>query len=71
MDELDLSAFQHGGMNITGFRLVDPERPEVFAVQKNWSSLNPISWKGAGNDKKIEVNCLHKYETPKQNVDVN
>ena len=55
MDELDLSAFQHGGMNITGFRLMDPDKPEISAIQRNWSTLNPIFWKGAGTDEKIEV----------------
>ena len=51
MDELDLDDFKHGGVNITGFRLVSPESERVQAVQREWSRLNPNFWKGAGTEK--------------------
>ena len=56
MDELDLDDFRYGGVNMTGFRLVDPEDEKVQMVQREWSRLNPNYWRGAGTDKKIKVN---------------
>lgn len=36
---LDLDDYRFGDMNITGFRVVDPERPDVLEIMKEWSSL--------------------------------
>lgn len=33
---VDLEEFRHGGTNITAFRLVDPEKPEIQKVIKDW-----------------------------------
>ena len=55
MDELDLEDFQYGGVNMTGFRLVNPEDEKVQSVQREWSRLNPNYWRGAGTDRKIKV----------------
>ena len=55
MDELDLDDFKHGGVNITGFRLVDPNFATVNSIQREWSRLNPNFWRGAGTDQKIKV----------------
>jgi len=55
MDELDLTDFKHGGVNITGFRLVKPDDFKVLAMQKEWHRLNPNYWKGAGPGRKIKV----------------
>ncbi len=55
MDELDLDDFRYGGVNMTGFRLVDPEDDKVQTVQREWSRLNPNYWRGAGTDRKIKV----------------
>ncbi|KAG8234007.1 hypothetical protein J437_LFUL013925, partial [Ladona fulva] len=33
---VDLEEFKYGGTNITAFRLVDPEKPEVQKVVKDW-----------------------------------
>ena len=63
MDELDLEDFKHGGVNITGFRLVDPDNDLVKQVQREWSRLNPNYWKGAGTDRKIRVSTGSGYVT--------
>lgn len=33
---VDLEEFRHGGTNITAFRLVDPEKPEIQKVIQDW-----------------------------------
>lgn len=33
---MDLEEFKYGGTNITAFRLVDPEKPEVQQAVKDW-----------------------------------
>lgn len=33
---VDLEEFKHGGTNITAFRLVDPEKPEIQKVIQDW-----------------------------------
>ncbi|CAL8109948.1 unnamed protein product [Orchesella dallaii] len=35
---LDLVDFSYGDINITAYRIVDPERPEVDAIVKQWNS---------------------------------
>ena len=48
VDELDLSGFRYGGVNITGFRLVDNNDPAVQSVHSDWVKLYPdIMWKPA------------------------
>lgn len=37
MHSVDLEEFKYGGTNITAFRLVDPEKPEVQHAVKEWS----------------------------------
>ena len=53
MDELDLDDFKHGGVNITGFRLLKPDN--ILRIQREWHRLNPKYWKGAGPGMKIKV----------------
>lgn len=48
MDELDLKDFEHGGVNITGFRLVNPKNPVAASARRMWSGLRNSFWKGAG-----------------------
>lgn len=55
MDELDLGDFKHGGVNITGFRLIDPEQWNFKNMQRIWSGLNPSTYKGAGSSKRLRV----------------
>jgi hypothetical protein len=55
MDELDLDEFIHGGVNITGFRLLDPDNPRFAAAQLEWRKLNPSFWFGAGVGSKLGV----------------
>lgn len=34
---VDLEEFKYGGTNITAFRLVDPEGPQVRKIVRDWS----------------------------------
>ena len=43
-----LNAYAHGGINVTGFRLVDFLQPEPKLMLDGWVGLNPESWPGAG-----------------------
>ncbi|GLG96199.1 Ionotropic receptor 25a, partial [Gryllus bimaculatus] len=38
---VDLDEFKYGGTNITAFRLVDPDDPEVQRVLKDWAYTEP------------------------------
>ncbi|XP_064637985.1 glutamate receptor 3-like isoform X2 [Lineus longissimus] len=51
VSEFDLSGFHHSGVNLTGFRLIDPKNKEVQNFVKEWSELNPLDWPGAGTKK--------------------
>lgn len=33
---MDLEEFKYGGTNITAFRLVDPEKPDIQKVVREW-----------------------------------
>lgn len=33
---MDLEEFKYGGTNITAFRLVDPDKPEIQKVVRDW-----------------------------------
>jgi len=55
MDELELDEFRHGGVNITGFSLLDPESSALHSFHRQWSHLDPKYWHGAGRGRKITV----------------
>jgi len=55
IDELDVASFRYGGVNITGFRLVDPDDAVVQAAVRDWKRLDPDAWNGAGPDSKLTV----------------
>jgi len=55
MDELELDDFRHGGVNITGFSLLDDESARLRAFQREWSHLDPRYWLGAGRGRRITV----------------
>ena len=64
MDELDLTHFRHGGVNITGFRLLDRDNPKIRTIEQQWLKLshaNPLYWKGAGIDRSIGVTIISLY----------
>lgn len=48
MDELDLSGFYFGGMNITGFRLMSSRIERLKNFQQEWRNLDPVLWPEAG-----------------------
>ena len=55
MDELDLTDFLHGGVNITGFRVVLPENEKVQQAQRELRSLRSDKFWGAGPGANITV----------------
>ena len=50
MLEMNLNRFKIGGVNITGFQLVDSKNQTSKAKKfiDNWSKLEPTYWPGAG-----------------------
>lgn len=44
MDELDLTIFTYGGVNMTGFRLLNYSSPTLKGFLRTWSSLSNESW---------------------------
>jgi hypothetical protein len=48
MDQLDLSGFHFGGVNITGFRLMSDKNERLNAYTRDWLKLNSSQWTGAG-----------------------
>ena len=55
INELDIGSFRYGGVNITGFRLVDSDDVVVQAAVRDWKKLNPSVWNGAGPDGRLTV----------------
>lgn len=54
----DLERFSHGGVNITGFQLVDHESATVQSFLEEWSELPRSIWEGAGNTVRMESALL-------------
>ncbi|XP_050415391.1 glutamate receptor isoform X2 [Patella vulgata] len=48
MLSLNLTRFRHGGVNITGFQLVNHSSPRVQTFLREWGSLESTVWPGAG-----------------------
>ncbi|XP_062608143.1 glutamate receptor 2-like isoform X1 [Saccostrea cucullata] len=49
-----LERFSHGGVNITGFQLVDHQSKNVTNFLKEWRELPVSIWKGAGETVRVE-----------------
>ncbi|XP_059163144.1 glutamate receptor-like [Physella acuta] len=49
MLEMNLSHFKIGGVNITGFQLVDANNSTADIFLSKWSNLDPLAWPGAGS----------------------
>ncbi|WAR00270.1 GRIA2-like protein [Mya arenaria] len=47
---LEMGRYQHGGVNITGFQLVNYSSPFVQKFLGLWSELDPHIWPGAGDN---------------------
>jgi len=50
MNDVDLSTFNHGGMNITGFRIVDAKNHTVRNFLSEWKKQDPKMVEGAGKN---------------------
>ncbi|CAL1537976.1 unnamed protein product [Lymnaea stagnalis] len=50
MLEINTTHFKIGGVNITGFQLVDPFNSTSELFISTWSSLDPVYWPGAGTN---------------------
>ena len=51
MNEMDLEDYKHGGINVTGFRLIDFASQHAKSFLTDWSAEDPESWPGAGRNK--------------------
>jgi len=47
MDELDVSDFKYGGVNLTGFAIINTSSARYQAAQRDWTRRNPNYWLGA------------------------
>ena len=47
MDELDVSDFKYGGVNLTGFSIINTSSARYRAAQRDWTRRNPNYWLGA------------------------
>ena len=56
--EVNLEHYYHGGINITGFKLVDFTKDIMREFLHSWSILNPDTWTGAGK-RHIAVSSLY------------
>lgn len=45
---MNLTNFRIGGMNITGFSMVNPNRESAQILMDKWEKLDPQQWPGAG-----------------------
>ena len=48
INELDLADYRNGGINMTGFSLIDIDNQIVKSFMETWSSLDSKSWHGPG-----------------------
>ena len=55
LDEIDLSDFIHGGVNITGFNLIDSALPKVSALQRELVKPGQKSLPVATASRKLRV----------------
>lgn len=63
METLNLSRFRHGGVNITGFQLINRTNPGVKEFLDTWSVLEPVVWPGAGSDKvEVRLEAFHIFD---------
>ncbi|ESO10868.1 hypothetical protein HELRODRAFT_72038 [Helobdella robusta] len=58
MDEIDLREFKYGGVNFTGFRLVDPNEGQVQQAQRDWSTVTR-----PGTDQPIKLEAWLTMDT--------
>ena len=65
MDELDVSEFRHGGVNITGFTLLPRTSPRLLTLQGEWGRADPAIYPGAGNGTRLKVKRTLKLFKPR------
>ena len=51
IDEVNLEDYKHGGINITGFKIVDFTSAHTKNFLEGWSIMDSESWIGAGRNK--------------------
>lgn len=70
---VDLHQFAYSGANITAFRLIDPERPQVVDVRTDWvrmmeaSEDTPLDTASSA----IRVGCLYSQSRHSLNISCN
>lgn len=56
-DRWDERVKEYGAINITGFRIIETERPIVQQFYRSWETLDPSTYPGAGKPF-ISVRCI-------------
>jgi hypothetical protein len=51
----NLNRFSHGGVNITGFQLVDHQSEIVQNFLEEWKQLPRSIWEGAGETVRVRI----------------
>lgn len=60
MHTLDYENYKHGGVNITGVRMVDPTRRDTVDTVSKWISWEMNSGKNPGNLTEKTLTVKHK-----------
>ena len=47
-NSIDMRRYLHGGVNITGFQLLDPDNKRLQDFMEIWDSLDKYNYPGAG-----------------------
>ena len=55
--------YLHGGVNITGFQLLDPDNKRFQDFMDIWDSLDKYNYPGAGTGRFNVSNVLYPYLT--------
>lgn len=52
---LDFRRFVHGGVNLTGFDVIDPEDKHYRTFMRKWKQANPNEYRGAGEELMVSI----------------
>jgi len=62
-DRWDERVKEYGAINITGFRIIDTERPIVQQFFRTWEALDPAIYPGAGKPFiPVKINTIYSVK---------
>jgi len=61
MDELDIGDFKYGGVNLTGFTMINPSSARYLTAQRQWTRRNPNYWLGARRKLTVDTQYLFQH----------